>query len=60
MSGCELAMGGWAHLKRADCRRTARLIVDVSLELELGVAGGKNKVERRFFEPSKGESGIGR
>jgi hypothetical protein len=53
-------MGGWAHLKRADCRRTARLIVDVSLGLELEVAGGKNKVERRFFEPSKGESGIGR
>ena len=38
-SGGELATGGWAHLKRVDCRRTARLIIEISLELELGVAG---------------------
>ena len=36
----ELATGGWAHLKRADCHRTARVITEVSLELELGVMGG--------------------
>jgi hypothetical protein len=45
-SGGELATGratgGWAHLKRADCRRTARFIIEVSLELEPGVAGGQN------------------
>ena len=40
MSGGELATGGWAHLKRPDCHRTARLIIDILLELELGVAGG--------------------
>jgi hypothetical protein len=40
VSGGELATGGWAHLKRADCCRTVRLIIEVSLELELGVAGG--------------------
>ena len=40
MSGGELATGRWAHLKRPDCHRTTRLIIDILLELELGVAGG--------------------
>jgi hypothetical protein len=39
--GCvRLARGRWAYLKRADCRGTERLIIEVSLEIELGVAGG--------------------
>ena len=29
-------------MKRADCRRTSRLIIKVSLGLELGVVGGQN------------------
>ena len=38
--GCvRLARGRWAYLK-PDCRGTARLIIEVSLEIELGVAGG--------------------
>ena len=40
MSRGELATGGWAHLKQADCHQTAKLIIKVSLELELGVVGG--------------------
>ena len=36
----ELATGGWAHLKRTDCHRATRVITEVPLELELGVAGG--------------------
>ena len=42
--GGELATGasGWADLKRADCCRTARLLIEVSLELGLGVVGGQN------------------
>ena len=36
----ELATGGErAHLKRADCHRTARLIIEKKIELELRVAG---------------------
>ena len=38
MSGGKLVPGGWAHLKRPDCHQTARLIIDILLELELGVA----------------------
>ena len=36
----ELATGGWAHSKQADCHRTTQLIIEVLLELELGVVGG--------------------
>jgi hypothetical protein len=42
VSGGELATGGWTHLKLADGRRIARLIIKVSLELKLGVAGEQN------------------
>ena len=49
--------GGWAHLKRADCRRTTRLIIYISLELEQEWQVCKIKAERRFFELSEGESG---
>ena len=42
VSGGELATSGWADLKRADCRPTARLIIEVALKLGLGVAGGRN------------------
>ena len=47
VSGGKLARGGWAqgwaHLKRADCSRTARLIIEIILEIQkkLGVAGGQ-------------------
>ena len=41
--GDELATGGWTYLKRADCRWIVMLIIEVSLKLELGVAGGKNQ-----------------
>jgi hypothetical protein len=48
-----------AHLKRADCRRTAKLIIE--LLWNSNWAGGREKVSlevvRRFFEPSEGESG---
>jgi hypothetical protein len=41
VSGGELATGGW-DLKRADCRWTARLIIEIGLEIrQLGVAGGQ-------------------
>ena len=40
MSGDKLATGGWAHPKRVDHHWTVGLIIEVSLELELGVAGG--------------------
>jgi hypothetical protein len=40
MSGGELATGGWTNQKQVDHHWTARLIIKVSLELELGVAGG--------------------
>ena len=44
---------GWvANLKQADCRRTARLIIEIPLERV-----GEIEAERRFFKPSKGESG---
>ena len=42
---------------QVDCHRTVRLIIEVSLELELGVVVGKIEAARRFFEPSKGERG---
>ena len=48
------------HLKRADCRRTARLIIKFSLKLETGSGERANlKRQGRFFEPSEGESGRG-
>ena len=55
MSRGELATGGWAHLKRADYRRAARLIIEIisrdSSERE------KPKAAGRFFEPSEGRAG---
>ena len=43
VSGRELATGGRAHLKWADCRRTARFIIEVSVWLELGGVWAKLK-----------------
>ena len=47
--------GGWAHLNQADCRRTARLIIDWNLHWKWRV--GEIEAKRRFCELSKGESG---
>ena len=59
MSGDELATGGWAHLKQADCRRTAKLIIEIALEFELGWRAGKVFLEvvRRFRPKGIAEDG---
>ena len=57
LSRGELASGGWAHLKRADCHWTARLIIEVSFGTLNEWWVGKIEAARRFFEPSKGEAG---
>ena len=53
--GCVSVTGRGAHLNRAVCRRTARLIIDWNLNWKWRV--GEIEAKRRFFELSKGESG---
>ena len=55
--GGKLASGRWAHLKQADCPRTARLIIDKRYRFILRFGNwewraGKNEAAGRFFEPS--------